>query len=168
MEAALKVINKMAEDKIIDGYAIGGAVALLFYAEPTLTYDLDIFIFLSASDQSPLIQLTPLYEYLKGRGYLPDKEHIVIEGIPVQFIPVYNPLVTESVHEAKDEFYNKTKIKVLQLEYLLAIMLDTNRPKDRQRISQILETVPYDRTKLKTILKKFGLLKKWEEKYEIR
>ncbi len=51
MEAAildntLRVINSLETNGIIRRYAIGGAIALVFYTEPETTYDLDIFCLL--------------------------------------------------------------------------------------------------------------------------
>jgi len=43
MEKTLKVINAFKENKVIEDYAIGGAIAALYYVELLLTYDLDIF-----------------------------------------------------------------------------------------------------------------------------
>ena len=46
MKKTLEVINGLEKEGTIKGYAIGGATALLFYAEPALTFDVDIFVFL--------------------------------------------------------------------------------------------------------------------------
>jgi uncharacterized protein (UPF0297 family) len=46
--------------------------------------------------------LLPIYDYLKKKGYKPFKKHIVIAGIPVQFIPAYNDLVKEAIKNARD------------------------------------------------------------------
>jgi len=43
VEKTLRVINRMETDGVIGRYAIGGAVAAIFYIEPFTTYDLDIF-----------------------------------------------------------------------------------------------------------------------------
>jgi hypothetical protein len=56
----------------------------------------------------------------------------------------------------------------LRLDYLVAIMLQTNRPKDRERLVKILEEVKVDLRSLKKILKKFILLDEYarfREKY---
>ncbi len=78
---------------------IGGGIAVLFYAEPILTYDLDVFCLLPA-EKGGLISLSALYKYLRKKGYREQEEHIVIEGIPVQFIPAYNELVEEAIERA--------------------------------------------------------------------
>ena len=46
MKKTLQVINQLEKEKIIDGYAMGEATALLFYTEPALTFDIDVFVFL--------------------------------------------------------------------------------------------------------------------------
>ena len=162
MEATIKIINEMRKKKVIGTYAIGGAVAMIFYVEPVLTYDLDVFVFLP---QTPgrLITISPIYEYLKEKGYKPHKEHIVIEGVPVQFIPAYNKLVEEAVNEARETKYNRVKIRVLQPEHLLAIMLETDRPKDRTRITQLFEQAKINVDYLSEILERHRLTDKWRE-----
>ena len=88
MEKTLAVINQLEQAGLIGRYAIGGAVAATRYIEPIQTYDLDIFVILPVLP-SGLISLTPIYSDLTQRGYAPQGECIVIEGWPVQFLPVY-------------------------------------------------------------------------------
>ncbi len=166
MKKTLKVINDLEKNGIVESYALGGATALLFYAEPTLTFDIDIFVFLPESKDSKLINLSPLYKALKARGYSPQKEHVMIEGVPVQFIPVYNPLVEEAVRKAKIKDYQGVQTKVLTIEYLLAIMIDTNRPKDRERIKNLLGEVKFNKKYLDEILNCHSLRTKWEKEIE--
>jgi len=164
MKKTIQIINDLEDEGIIDGYALGGATALLFYAEPALTFDVDIFIFLPGDeDGKGFVDLSPLYEALATKGYSAEKEHVVIEGIPVQFIPVYNVLVREAVNQAATKEYEDVKIKVLRIEHLLAIMIDTDRPKDRERIGKLLDEVTFDRECLESILDRHSLRKKWEK-----
>ncbi len=44
MKETLRVINRMVVDGIISQYAIGGAVAAIYYLEPFDTADLDVFV----------------------------------------------------------------------------------------------------------------------------
>lgn len=162
MEKALKFLNELEKSGQVARYGIGGAFALLFYAEPSLTYDLDVFVFLPKDNDSVLVSLAPLYRYLESRGYTPEKEHVVIEGVPVQFIPAYNALVEESVNEASFLDYKDTKVRVCKLEYLMAIMLDTHRSKDKARLAQIVSDVPFNQDLFRTIVNKYGLIQKWE------
>src|SRR5438045_474043 len=131
MEKTLKVLNELGKAGLLTKYAIGGAVALLFHAEPVLTYDMDVFCFLPAG-AGKLITLSPIYSYLRKKGYREKQEHVLIEGIPVQFIPAYNKLVEEAVTQAVAVRFKRTKTRVVRAEHLLAIMLKTNRPKDRE------------------------------------
>ena len=95
MEKTIQIINTLKEEGLIKEYAIGGGIAAIFYVEPLLTYDLDIFFI--PSIEEGLATLSPLYDFLRRMGYREDKEHVFIEGIPVQFIPVYNKLIKAAV-----------------------------------------------------------------------
>jgi hypothetical protein len=61
-----------------------------------------------------LISLSPIYDWLSRRGYKADKEHIIIEGIPVQFLPVYNDLVREAVYNSTGKKYKDTLTYVIK------------------------------------------------------
>ncbi|MFB0565642.1 MAG: hypothetical protein ACETWK_08195 [Candidatus Aminicenantaceae bacterium] len=158
MEKTLKVINELKNKKAISDYAIGGGIAVLYYVEPLLTYDLDIFFI---PIEASLNVLAPIYKYMRGRGYKIQREHILIEGVPTQFIPVYNELIKEAVQNSTEVEYGKTKTKVLSLEYLVAVMLQTYRAKDRERIIKIFEEVKVNLNFLRKLLKKHNL----DEKY---
>ena len=113
VEKTLKVLNDLAKKGLIERYVIGGGIAVIYYAEPVLTYDLDVFCFLS-TEREGLITLSPIYEYLGKKGYSVQGEHVAIEGIPVQFIPAYNELVEEAVNKAVE-----IKLDMLCLENIL-------------------------------------------------
>ena len=158
MEKALKIIKELKEKKVLKDYSIGGGIAALYYIEPLLTYDLDIF-FIPIEDSIDV--LAPIYKYLQEKGYKTKKEHVLIEGVPVQFIPVYNELVEEAVRCSVEVKYGRIKTKVLGLEYLVAVMLQTYRPKDRERLVRVFEEAKIDLKLLKKILKKYGLYDKY-------
>ncbi len=162
MEKALQIINQMRQEGIIEKYAIGGGIAAIFYVEPITTFDLDIFVLLP--DNTVLLtSLTPIYDWLQKRGYYPEKEQILIEGIPVQFIPAYNDLVKEAVENASEISYGETPTYIVKPEYLLAIMLQTFRPQDKQRIIMFLNEAEYSVDLLNQILLKYALKKKYEK-----
>ena len=83
MEKTLKAVKELKNKKVILDYAIGGGIAVLYYVEPLLTYDLDI---LFVPIEESIDVLAPIYKYLKEKGYKTQREHIIIEGIPTQFI----------------------------------------------------------------------------------
>jgi len=151
----------MVKDGVIEQYAIGGAVAAIFYIEPINTNDLDIFF--HVKDPSAALDiLAPLYGYLNSLGYKGQGEAIDIEGWPVQFLPIFNPLLEEAVEQAKEVRFQRTKTRVMQAEHLVAIMLQTGRLKDHARIAQFMEHEMVDQKRLADILSRHGLIKKWE------
>src|SRR2546421_4127753 len=161
MEKTLRVLNRMVKDGVIEQYAIGGAVAAIFYIEPINTNDLDIFF--HVKDRSDRLDiLAPLYEYLSDLGYKGQGDSIDIEGWPVQFLPIFNPLLEEAVEQAREVTFHRTKTRVMQAEHLVAIMLQTGRLKDHARIAQFIEHEVVDQKRLAVILERHGLSKKWE------
>lgn len=161
MEKTLRILNRMVKDGVIEQYAIGGAVAAIFYIEPINTNDLDIFFHVK-DPSSGLDILAPIYAYLSNLGYKGQREAIDIEGWPVQFLPVFNPLLEEAVEEAKEVRFKRTKTRVMQAEHLEAIMLQTGRLKDHARIAQFMEHEVVDQERLVDILARHGLINKWE------
>jgi hypothetical protein len=163
VEQTLKIINQMVDDGVIKKYAIGGAMAANFYVEPDTTFDLDIFCVLADEAGSGLDLLRPLYDYLREMGYQPDRETIDIEGMPVQFLPVFNALNDEAVEQANITRYVDTPVSVMTPEHLVAIMLQTGRAKDYGRINRFLEAGAVDLGILKDIFSRHDLMAKWTE-----
>ena len=83
--------------------------------------------------------LDGVYHQLSQRGYLVDEGHVVVEGIPVQFLVAATPLVEEVTSEASARDYCAETVKVMGPEHLVAIMVELNRPKDRISLCLILE-----------------------------
>ena len=156
MEKAIKVISQAQIEGLFSAYAIGGGIAALFYIEPVATFDLDIFI-VPPESSGTLISLSPIYSWLASRGYKSSKEQIIIEGIAVQFIPVYNDLVKDGVLNAAEKNYGNTPTRVLRPEYLIALMLQTYRSKDKERLSKFLHEATIDYPLLDSILLKYNL-----------
>jgi len=90
MEKTLQVLNELEREGAIGRYAIGGAMAATFYAEPVLTFDLDVFVLLPPGE-SGLLTRGPLYDALRQRGYSEEGECILIEGVPCSFCPSITP-----------------------------------------------------------------------------
>lgn len=162
MRETLKVINQLVKDGVIEAYAIGGAIAAIYYLEPFDTADLDVFVRLNATG-SDLMILAPIYEYLTERGYKAKGESIYLEGLPVQFLPVFNPLTEEAVAKAQTIKYARLTTRIMRPEHLVAIMLDTGRPKDYLRISMFLEQGAVKLRALNAVLQRHGLTKKWKD-----
>jgi hypothetical protein len=163
MKATLEVINRMQAEGVIGEYAIGGAVGATFYLEPSATLDVDIFVALKSAPGSSLLTLAPVYAYLTERGCEAGKEHIVIEGWPVQFLPLRDALDEEAVRQASETELEGVPTRVVTAEHLVAIALRTARAKDFARILQFIESGVLDTPKLDRILQRHGLLEKWEQ-----
>jgi len=162
VEQALKVINTLKEEGLIKEYAIGGGIATIFYAEPFLTYDLDVFITLPETD-SDLVVLTPIYDYLRSQGYKTEKEHILIGDMPMQFFVPGDGLEEAAVRDAVEVEYEGVRTRVMRAEYLIAIFLRAHRAKDISKILMLLEQTKVDMDHLSEILKSSGLWRKWLE-----
>ena len=89
MKKTLEAINELKKEGLVKDCAIGGAGAALKWVEPFFTRDLDIFVIPAQGlKKKGLIDFSEIYKHLKDRGY--DKwvgQWIVIDGVPVEFIP---------------------------------------------------------------------------------
>jgi len=163
VKETLEIINQMQADGVIGKYAIGGAVGATLYLEPASTLDVDIFAVIPTSSDSPLLSLTPIYEYLKARGGVIEYEHVKIAGWPVQFLPPSNELEQEAVAEAVETTVEGVPTWVMSAEHLVAIALRTGRSKDYIRVLQFIEQDALDQEKLHAILERHGLTSKWQQ-----
>ena len=102
MEQTLRILNELADQKLVESYAIGGALAAFFYSEGVVTEVLDAFV-LIAPPPGVLLTLTPVYDYLKSRGAMEQREHLILAGTLVQVIPAYDKLTEEAVRQAVNE-----------------------------------------------------------------
>ena len=162
MKRTLQVLNDLERDHIFSRFAIGGAMAATFYVEPLLTFDLDVFVAL-AKDGGGLISLAPIYDALRARGYSEEKECVLIEGVPVQFLPAYNSLVQEALTEAVETQYEGVGTRVVRAEYLVAICLQTGRAKDRERVRILREQADLDLPRLAEMLARHNLEERWKQ-----
>ena len=151
-----RVLNELRSERVVEQYAIGGAMAVLFYAEPARTYDVDVFIALRGAGDG-LLDLSALYGWLRSRGFTPDAEHVLIHDVPVQFLPTYNRLVEEAVSEARELDYDGTPVRVVSPEHLVALALQAGGSRRRERAAQLLEVGAVDRAALRAILGRHGL-----------
>ena len=168
---AIEVIVRLAEQGDIGQYAVAGAVAALNYIQPTLTEDLDILI--STADferrESGLILLTPLEEALAKAGYTERRaEGIVVEGWPVQFLPVASDLDAEALADATEINLapvgtEPLLVRVLRSEHIVATALKLGRLKDFARVEAFLEQEAVDLDRLKAVLVRFRLMDAWRD-----
>ncbi len=163
MERTLAVLNDLVDAGIVARYAIGGAVAAIFWVEPFDTIDLDVFVYLPANTH-PLDPLRSIVEYLISHGYAFEGEFISIEGVPVQFLPAEDAagLKKAAVDAAVDHMYlGKVPTRVMSPEYLIALALDTHRSKGYERVGKLLGETTVDRSRVRD-LASYGLAPYWE------
>ncbi|HOM27811.1 MAG TPA: hypothetical protein PKV21_09965, partial [bacterium] len=161
LEKIFKLINQMEKKRILKNYAIGGAVATIYYTEPFFTQDIDIFFI--PSNVKKLIILTQFYDFLLKKGGKVYKEFILINKIPVQFIPASKDLEKEAIKNSLKVKFKNIEIKILKAEYLIAIFLDVFRPKDREKIIKLMEQAKIDIKLLYSILKRYNLYEKFDD-----
>ncbi len=161
MESVIRTLDELVEHKIIEEYVIGGATALIYFSTPTLTEDIDVFVYMK--EQGSLVDLSRIYGFLvEHKGVMVEGEYVFIDGFPVQFLVPYDDLSNEAFKQAVSAEYGGLPVKIFALEYLMAIMIQLNKVKYRERLRLLIETRIFDKRKLSAILKTHGLLAKWE------
>jgi len=166
MEATLAVLNDLVAKRLIEKYAIGGAVGAIFWVEPFDTIDLGIFVLLPTS-APPLEPLREVFSYLKAGGYDFEGEFLFIEGVPVQFIPAEDPkgLTGEALEAAAKLPYQGASgaipTWVITPEYLIALALDLHRSKDYERVSRLLSQALVNRILVYELIRRFALTEQW-------
>lgn len=157
MADVFRVLAQMREEGVVTDYAIGGATAVLFYAEPTRTYDVDVFALLPSGDQSLLVSLAPVYRWAESQGFTVDAEHVLVYGVPVQIVPAYNPLVIDAIHTARVHEYQGIQVRVVDPEHLIALALQAGGARRRERAWLLLQTGIIDRPRLRALLNLHGI-----------
>ncbi len=79
-----RAANELVSVGLIKDYALGGALAAIYYTEPVTAYDADI-IFV-ASDKTLSAGISAIHSYLQAKGWRVEREHLLIKGFPVQFL----------------------------------------------------------------------------------
>ncbi len=156
--AALQVLNTMKDEGVIADYAIADAIALAFWTEPIATYDLDVLVFLPPG-KGTLVSLDPIYRWIKARGFRAKEEHVLLDGVPTQFVPSPNELSDEAISSAKTKDYEGVPVRVVRPEHLIALYLQpgARTAKRRERAAALLELPGLKRAELDRILDKYGL-----------
>lgn len=154
----LRALNAMKAEGVIEEYAIAGAMAIVFWTEPVPTFDLDVLVLLPEAPGG-LVSLGGIYRWAEARGYPAQEEHILVEGLPTQFVPVPNPLGREAIAAARDVDYQGVVVRVVPPEYLIALYLEpqARTAKRRERAAMLLDVPSLSRPLLDEILTKHGL-----------
>jgi hypothetical protein len=150
----LRAANDLVAAGLIEDYALGGALAAIYYVEPFTTYDADI-VFIPA-DKGLTAGIPEIYAHLQERGWRVEREHLLVQGFPVQFLAAAG-LTEEAVREARAIDYEGVPAKVFRPEHIIAIAASVGRHKDLARIEQLLEQTAIDRTLLDGIARRYNL-----------
>lgn len=150
----MKAANDLAAAKLIEDWALGGALAAVYYVEPFATYDADIFFI--PSDKGLSAGIPAIYEHLRRRGWQTEKEHLLLRGFPVQFLAA-SGLTEEAVRKAAQINFDGIPAKIFRAEYIVAIAVSVGRQKDKARIELMLQQSGLDQKLLENILKRHKL-----------
>jgi len=147
----LRAANELVAAGLIVDWALGGALAAIYYVEPFATYDADIFFI--PKDPGLTAGIPAIYAHLQAQGWQVEREHLVIRGFPVQFLAATG-LTGEAVREAERIEYEGVPAKVFRAEHIVAIAAAVGRAKDKARIEQMLQQADLDQTVLEKILQR--------------
>src|SRR5438046_3569963 len=150
----LRVAHALVSAGLIEDYALGGALAAIYYVEPFTTYDADI-VFV-ASNKTLSAGIPAIYSHLQSKGWRVEREHLLVKDFPVQFLAA-SGLTEEAVREAKRIEYEGVPAKVFRPEYIIAVAASVGRHKDLARIEQLLEQAKIDKALLDDILRRHNL-----------
>jgi hypothetical protein len=121
MQEAIRVLNQLVAEGVIADYAIGGGMATLFYTEPFLTEDVDVFVVLP--DMQRLDLFDNLFRRLQELGYQSEGMYVAVGGTALQFLVPPSDLESEALETARRLKYGTESVKVFRPEYLMAIYL---------------------------------------------
>jgi hypothetical protein len=150
----LRAANDLVGAGLIEDWALGGALAAIYYVEPFTTYDADIFFI--PEDKGLTAGIPAIYSFLQSKGWRSEHEHLLVRGFPVQFLAAHG-LTEEAVREAERFDYEGVPAKVFRAEHIVAIAVSVGRAKDKARVEQLLQQADIDRTYLDNLLRKHKL-----------
>ena len=150
----LRESNALVSAGLMEDWALGGALAAIYYVEPFTTYDADIFFI--PSDKGLSAGMPAIYAHLQAHGWQVEREHLLCRGFPVQFLAA-SGLTEEAVRESERVAFEGVPAKVFRAEHIVAIAASVGRQKDKARIEQLLQQADVDKTKLENILRRHKL-----------
>ena len=129
LAGVLRAANGLVAAKLIEDWALGGALAAIYYVEPFTTYNADIFFI--PADKSLTAGIPAIYAHLQSQGWQVEREHLLVRGFPVQFLAAHG-LTEEAVREAARIDYEGVPAKVFRAEHIVAIAPSVGRGKTRR------------------------------------
>ena len=131
-----RAANDLLTAGLIEDWALGGALATIYYVEPFTTYEADIFFI--PKDKSMTAGIPAIYEHLQAQGWEAEREHLLVRGFPGRFLAA-SGLTEGAVREAERIDYEGVPVKVFRAEHIVAIAASVGRAKDKARIEQLLQ-----------------------------
>lgn len=104
-----------------------------------------------------LAPLSGLDEWTRARGFTAMAEHVMIHGVPVQFLPAPNALAEDAIREARVLDYDDVHVRVIDPEHLVALALQAGGARRRERAWQLFEAGQIDRDRLRRLLSTHGI-----------
>ncbi len=150
----LRAANDLVAVGLIEDWALGGALAAIYYVEPFATYDADIFFI--PKDKGLSSGIPAICAHLQAQGWKVEGEHLLVRGFPVQFLAA-SGLTEEAVREAERIDYEGVPAKVFRAEHIVAIAAGVGRAKDKARIEQLFQQADLDQSRLEKILQRHKL-----------
>jgi hypothetical protein len=160
-----ELLNEMRGAGIVENYALFGATAQMRYTEPVTTLDADVRVSVPSPDRVDVVR--DIYEFCTRKGYLPEGEAIRLGPWPVQFVPVFNPLVREALEQADTADFDGVPLRVVRADFLAVIALSVGRARDHARILALLEAGAVGRQEIERLAARFGLEEAWR-RFETR
>ncbi len=150
----LAAANGLVAAGLIEEWALGGALAAIYYVEPFTTYDADIFFI--PKDKGLTAGNPTICAHLQSQGWQVEREHLLVHGFPVQFLAATG-LTEEAVREAERIEYEGVPARIFRAEHIVAIAASVGRAKDQARIEQLLQQADLDQSRLEDILRRHNL-----------
>jgi len=149
-----RAANGLMAAGLIEDWALGGALAAIYYVEPFTTYDADIFFIPKNKDLTAGVPA--IYSQLQSNGWQVEREHLLLRRFPVQFLAA-GGLTEEAVREAERIDFEGVPAKIFRAEHIVAIAAGLGRAKDKARIEMLLQQAQVDKTYLESVLRRHKL-----------
>ncbi|MCC6380926.1 MAG: hypothetical protein IT304_00380 [Dehalococcoidia bacterium] len=127
-------------------YALGGALAFGYHAEPRATMDVDVDVFLSNDEAQRVLDCLASVGLVFERDAAlraiaaTDQARLMVSGTPVDLFFANFPLHESCRRRAVDVVFDEVPTKVLSAEDLAVFKALFNRPKDWLDVEQLLLT----------------------------
>ena len=161
MKKVAQLLNAMLENNIVNNYALFGAMAQMRYTEAVATMDADFLVALPEEGHR-LDVLAPIYSFCLAKGYQPAGDAIQVGSWPVQFIPVFDKLLTDALYSAESGQIDGVPIRVVRADFLAAVALSVGRAKDHTRILALLESECVTMADIASLAAQYDLEDRWD------